>query len=460
MERADDNDIGYSNLFPSVPFLCAVSITCCMLILPGFVKTRVFILAFYVLWLVLGYLLILINMCIWRNNTRNIRVYSDIVARIWDVYPSALYVCIFCFNKFVWNMTRPEPSRKIYDEHTGTNRFDAFICIGFPLLWSPISLICSSGRYTIVEDLGPWPTSSISLASFFVDIVPIGLATMASAVFSVLTASNILRSQEGKRYGTHIRSSANYRELESTMVMKYLILSFIGVTETIFGFLWSLGRWLHEDQPWYKTLALDIRQVPLIYTTTRHDLLWHLDTSTIKGFLISLPLAGIQLFLLFGLGFEARQTYRSWLWTFVKFLKLPTIYGWTRRQAKRFTKLRVTENQNPENFTPFQPGDITLEPRTSILPPNNNSHAAPRKGIPVSLPAPIPKSFKRSQLRDNQRLPATSSERWRTFRKEMITPDPMLPGIYEESPPLSTQNGWRVMRKEPLPLSVIPMARK
>ncbi|KAG8878456.1 hypothetical protein FRC20_008379 [Serendipita sp. 405] len=377
MERTDDNDIGYSNLFPSVPFLCAVSITCCMLILPGFVKTRVFILTFYVLWLVLGYLLILVNMCIWRNNTRNIRVYSDIVARIWDVYPSALYI-----------------------------------------------------------------------------------STMASAVFSVLTASNILRSQEGNRYGTHIRSSANYRELESTMVMKYLILSFIGVTETIFGFMWSLGRWLHEDQPWYKTLALDIRQVPLVYTTTRHDLLWHLDTSTIKGFLISLPLAGIQLFLLFGLGFEARQTYRSWLWTFIKFLKLPTIYGWTRRQAKRFTKLRVTENQNPENFTPFQPGDITLEPRTSILPPNNNSHAIPRKGIPVSLPAPIPKSFKRSQLRDNQHLPATSSKRWRTFRKEMITPDPMLPGIYEESPPLSTQNGWRVMRKEPLPLSVIPMARK
>ncbi|KAG8848578.1 a-factor receptor [Serendipita sp. 411] len=434
MEELDDNPSGFSDLFPFVPLLCVASIICCTLILPSFVKTRVFILNFYVLWLIFGCALIAVNMCIWRNNIRDIPIYCDFVARVLDIYPITLYLSISCFNKFVWNMTKPEPSRKIYDTHTHNNRLDAFICMGFSLLWLPICIIGSPGRYAINEDIGPWPVGRMTVVSFLVHIIPLGSATMASVVFSILTALNISRSRTGKRYGPLIRSSPKYRDLERSRLLKYLMVSVIGVVENILGFIWSLQLWFHhfeEEIPWYATFTSSMQQMPLVYKARRHDLTRQ-SALVMKGFLIALPLVGIQLFLLFGLGSEARQMYRSRLWTLAEFLKAPVIYKWLKKQGKIFMRPRVTNS--PEIFTPFEPNDIALEPCTAIL--SRNDYRAPsRKAILVSEPPLILTSSKRSQLRNTQPLPINSSERWRTFHKNQIPSYPVATGTYRKPPP-------------------------
>ncbi|KAG8770226.1 hypothetical protein FRC15_004185 [Serendipita sp. 397] len=132
-------------IFPAVPVLCIISIICCLLLVPGFMKTRVFALTFYVWWLILGSTLILVNTCIWRGNTRNIPIYADIVAHIWGIYCLTLYAAMLCVNKLIWTISRPAPSVKVYDSRLRMNRIDILVCVGLPLLLSPMPLRVSEG---------------------------------------------------------------------------------------------------------------------------------------------------------------------------------------------------------------------------------------------------------------------------------------------------------------------------
>ncbi|KAG8848576.1 hypothetical protein FRB91_010699 [Serendipita sp. 411] len=464
MEEMDTTEaVGISNLFLLVPLLCVVSIACCMLILPGFVKTRVFVLIFYVSWLILGCALIAVNMCIWRNNTRSIPIYGDIVSRIWAVYHITLYLTVSCFNKFVWNITKPAPSLRVYDARTEYNRIDAFICIGLSVLWSPIILISNPGRYTVLEDLGPWILGFRSLIGFFANVVPMGMATLASVVFSILTSLNLSRSRQWK-HGSAILGPTEphqrlYRDLGTSLVWRYWILSVIGVVETIFGFLWSLYPWLRgldirvETQHWYTIFELknNIRQLPLVYSSKRREITESGTQTALEVYLITLPLIGIQLFLLFGLGSEARQRYRSWLSTLCELLAFPKAYRWLERHVRRVQWRRGwAAGPNPENFTPFRPDDIAMEPYIATMPPRNEGHPSIRKVTdPRPIPVAAPRSSKRSQLRNSEALPSGPSERWRTFHK-----------IRVETPPTSLDNGGRIMRKEPLPPSLVPMTRR
>ncbi|KAG9054473.1 hypothetical protein FS842_005012 [Serendipita sp. 407] len=183
--------VGFSDLFPILPLFSVLSFVCCMLVLPGFIKTRVLALTTYTLWLALGNLIICINTCVWRNNTRNIPIYSDFVAHLWANYTNIIYLNIFCFHKFVWNITKPHSSRKFYDNRIKYNRLDVFMTTILPILWMPVVLVTLNGRYIIIEDLGPLYIVSKSLETILIRCVPTLLITIASVWVVVLTMINI-----------------------------------------------------------------------------------------------------------------------------------------------------------------------------------------------------------------------------------------------------------------------------
>ncbi|KAG8821236.1 hypothetical protein FRC19_008095 [Serendipita sp. 401] len=315
------------------------------------------------------------------------------------------------------------------------------------------------GRYQILEDLGPWFLGVPSLISFITSVIPMGIATLASIVFSTLTSLNLSRSRHWKCDTANLEPHQRiYRDLGTSLVWKYWLLSSIGVIETTLGFLWSLHPWFEgpfragESRPWYTIFepGNNILQLPLVYYTNR-GALREAGKRNLEVFLITLPLIGIQLFLLFGLGSGARQKYYSWLWALYESLAVPKVYRWLGRQVRRVQWRRGwAAGPSPENFTPFRPDDIAMEPYIIAMPSRDEGHSSSHKLTPPRpIPISAPRSSKRSQMDHNEALPAGPSERWRSFHKDRI-----------ELPPPSLPNEGRAMRKQPLPPSLVPMARQ
>ncbi|KAG9048420.1 hypothetical protein FS842_000416 [Serendipita sp. 407] len=409
---------GLSDLFPVAPILCLLSFICCMLLLPGFIKTRVFALIFPVVWIGLGDALIGVNMCIWRNNTRGAPIYADITAKIIHVYPLTLYLSFFCFTKFTWNITRPASSLKFIDQLKRYNKIDAFLCIGISLLWLPFLTLTSAGRYTIAEDIGPLPVDEPTLGLFL----------------SLLTFVNIWRArQSGSQVGlTEIGTLGQplYRPLSTLRAWRYSGLSLLNMTGMTFGSLWSLlPLIIHRNEivddkgrPWYTSFDIrnNLKQLPLISITHREDMYgW----GNLVGFIISVPVNGILFFLMFGLSSDTIGIYHIWLDPLSQRMsdtirKFISIIPWPLRRTSDL-----------ENFTPFRPDDIALEP----LPPpvHSTKRPYPRLDEAVPLPAAFPPSspvlpHHHARLITSQLSPISPLERARTFRKEP-TPIRLLP---------------------------------
>ncbi|KAG8769748.1 hypothetical protein FRC15_004387 [Serendipita sp. 397] len=152
-----------SVIFPTVPILSATSIILCLLILPRFWKTRIFAVVYHICWLIAGNALLLINTSIWRGNVRSIPIYCDIAAIFWSGYSRTLYMCILCVNKFIWTISKPAPSVRVYDGRKRTNVIDAFICVVLPLLFYPFGklLFANGGPLATLIIYGPQSISSL-----------------------------------------------------------------------------------------------------------------------------------------------------------------------------------------------------------------------------------------------------------------------------------------------------------
>ncbi|KAG8789263.1 hypothetical protein FRC19_002247 [Serendipita sp. 401] len=312
-----------------------------------------------------------------------------------------------------------------------------------------------------MEDVGPWPLAGMSLLGFFANVLPTCIATLASIVFSVLTAFNLSRSQQWKLHplqGSTEQHRRPYRDLGASLVWKYWVISIVGVIETTFGFVWSSHVWLQEPHAhgetrrWYTIFEpkRNTQQLPLVFQTSRSQL-WEPGRKSLEAFLI-----GIQLFLLFGLGSEARQRYLSSLLT-VSELSIP--YQWLGRQARRVQMIRVwATGPSPENFTPFKPDDIVLEPYVATIPSRNKSRSSSHTlTLPRPMLASVPTSSKRSQLRDYQPLPVV---KWRTFQKDRTIPGLVPTGANDDTPSFSLQTGRRPVRNKPLLSSLTPTERR
>ncbi|KAG8756221.1 a-factor receptor [Serendipita sp. 396] len=425
--------LGLSPLFPAVPILCFLSFLCCMLLLPGIVKTRIFALIFYVAWLCLGNLLIGVNMCIWRKRTFNAPIYADIVARILHVYPITLYLSTFCFGKFTWNITRPSSSLKVIDKRRRYNYIDAFLCVGIPLLWSPLLLTATRGRYRIVEDVGPVPNNEPSLQSFFIEIVPLGFIAAASVYHSFLTASNIWHARRSDSTldvtGLGASERAPYRKLSNLQALRYFALVTIHLVGMPFGFLWALMPLIiyrhelldGEGRPWYLVFSIrdNMRQLPLVYTFHREQMgFWN----PFAGFLFAIPISGILFFLLFGLGSDILGIYGVWL------NSLRSRISGTVSSIQKFSGNILWPTREPsspnvlEHITPFQPDDIALASYPSPVRKTAKGHLAQSELVPpptaIQLLSPTSPPHGHSTV--DQVSLVSPSESSRTFRKEPI----------------------------------------
>ncbi|KAG8861641.1 a-factor receptor [Serendipita sp. 411] len=377
---------GYSHLFPAVPILAVISTTCCLLILRSFIKTHVFAIFWYLYWIALGNVLLLINTCIWRGNVRNIPVYSDIVSRIWQIYALEIYLSILCLNKFIWTISRPAPSVKVYDTRRRINRIDAAIVFGIPLVMSPLFFFISGGRYLIIEDFGPWPFVTTSIETFLVMMVPTFVAGVISITFSCLSCYNFWRA---RRLHLMLDETSNFQQsriLSRSQAYKYTCVSIYSVISVLFGLVWILLPWFEDiphgyrNLPWYSIMSLqhNLHGYKEVYFRSRNrvDQLSAPVRRNLVGFAFTLPLAGFQIFLCFGLGHESRKIYVDWLKCFMRYLQGSRLYGLIKRLVTKVVRWRRSQ-ADPNNFTPFLVHDILLEDLWSPIKGNGLSKADP-----------------------------------------------------------------------------------
>ncbi|KAG8860274.1 a-factor receptor [Serendipita sp. 411] len=430
---------GLSALFPAVPLLCFLSFTFCILLLPGFIKTRVFALIFYVVWSSLGNILIGVNMCIWRNSTRDAPIYADIAARIIDAYSMTLYTSICCFAKFTWNMTRPASSLKFIDQRKQNNHFDASICIGLTFLWCPLFIIVNKGRYLILEDIGPLPIIQPSIVSFFVQTTPLIVTTVVSVSFSFLTGINIWRARQSGSHtsptGLGIPGQPLYRPLSTLLALRYSALAFTNILGMTFGCLWAIIPFMinrnamvdDDGRPWYTNFDIrnNLKQLPLTYTLRREEVG---DWLNMVGFLIAVPCNGILFFVMFGLSSDTLAIYRVWLDP-LRLQMSNTIQKFTPRTL--WSSRGSSSSTYLENITPFRLDDILLDSLPPPVQPTRKVDPAP--DVPVPLPVAI------------------------------SPPSPISPyhprPITDRVSPISPLERARTISKEPMPLRLLPVNR-
>ncbi|KAG8858993.1 hypothetical protein FRB91_008959, partial [Serendipita sp. 411] len=303
-------------------------------------------------------------MFIWRGNTRNIPIYSDIVARFWSIFTIAIHMSILCLTKFIWIISRPAPTIKLYDGWRRMNLIDGFLCIGVPLLMLPIDHFRSLGRYLIIEDLGPRIYIVLSVDSFLIDLVPTSLASVLSVGYSCMSCYNFWRSTPGyPGPDSHVELQHQHRILSTSQRLKYSSLLYIRIGLNPQGY-----------DPWYTVnsfMHINERDRGVI-TWTREFLETEQQpfAQNIAGFACALPLIGIFLFLWFGLGSEVRKSYMEWIealgaviitvgTTLSGLVKgLTTKVGLWKRQWQRQTGM------GPDDITPFRTDEITLEDLT------------------------------------------------------------------------------------------------
>ncbi|KAG9050691.1 hypothetical protein FS842_011316 [Serendipita sp. 407] len=182
-----------------------------------------------------------------------------------------------------------------------------------------------------------------------------------------------------------------------------------------------------NGRPWYKNLGIqnNLKQLPLTYTVRREEAgVWR----NLTGFLIAVPMNGILFFVLFGLSSDTIAIYRVWLDP-LRLQMSNTIQKLTPRTL--WSSRGTSSSTYLENITPFRLDDIVLDP----LPPpvQHTRKVDPALGVPVPLPVAVSLS--------SSILP----HRHRTIANRLS--------------PISPSQTARTVRKEPMPLRLLPVNR-
>ncbi|KAG8814955.1 hypothetical protein FRC17_000913 [Serendipita sp. 399] len=288
----------------------------------------------------------------------------------------------------------------------------------------------------IVEDIGPLPIDRPSLELFFSGVLPLGVMTIISGTYSVLTCINLWRARHCSTGSLTPPSTSlvslpiyspeypPYRLLSTAQSIKYAVLAAVNIIGLLFGFLWAAVPWLNVEEmtveyggPRWNTL-FDIRdnmkQLHLVFAVPRREIEGWLNFT---GFLYSIPAHGLLFFLLFGLHSGAFGIYCLWFQSLRQrssdvtspFRRYGTKIPWKVENSLARTGM--------DNIVQFQLDTIALE---SFPPPvQMRTKATTSKGYPLDHSAsahlPSPTSSRRATV--HRSSPTSPLERSRTFGK-------------------------------------------
>ncbi|PVF97345.1 hypothetical protein CPB86DRAFT_454618 [Serendipita vermifera] len=149
---------------------------------------------------------------------------------------------------------------------------------------------------------------------FFINVVPLILAAIASIIFNVLTLVNVVIRRRK-------RLDADATERPNPPIIKHLLHTSSSTVLMIFGNVWGIQPYVkdyflnmhdRENYPVFVPFSEVMKTKPQKSFYTRFILDVIPDTIRLNsGFILSLPLIEMYFFAFFGFGKEARKTYRD-----------------------------------------------------------------------------------------------------------------------------------------------------
>ncbi|KAG8753105.1 hypothetical protein FRC14_006423 [Serendipita sp. 396] len=251
---------------------------------------------------------------------------------------------------------------------------------------SPLYFFISGGRYLIIEDFGPWAIVTTSIETFLVIMVPTFVAGVISITFSCLSCYNFWRARRSHLILDETSNFQQSRILSRSQAYKYTWVSISSVISVLFGLVWISLAWFEDARhgyrnlPWYSISSLqhNLHGYKEVYFQSRGvvDQLSAPVRRNLVGFAFTLPVAGFQIFLCFGLGVESRKIYVDWFKCFMRYLQGSRLYGLIKRLVTKVVQSRRSQ-VDPNNFTPFFAHDILLEDLRSPIKGNGLSKSDP-----------------------------------------------------------------------------------
>ncbi|KAB5588131.1 Pheromone B alpha 3 receptor [Ceratobasidium theobromae] len=296
-------------IFPVFPILSGLAIILVLLPLPWHWRARNTGTLLYIGWTVVGNLVFMTNTIVWRKNFEDhAPVWCDISSKLIIGMSVGLTAASLCINRKLYNIATIKSVHATAASRRREVIVDLLLGIALPIIVMALHYVVQGRRYSILEDIGCWPTTYNTLLAIpLIMLWPI-LISVCSLLYCSLSIRAFLQTrQQFNQVLNNSRTGIN--------MSRYFRLMALSSTEMVFSLPFALYLLINNLQnkqyPWIswndthymfsqpvKFPAIVLKTFPTSYRVLLVNL-W------------VLPGGGFIFFIYFGLGGEAASAYKE-----------------------------------------------------------------------------------------------------------------------------------------------------
>ncbi|QRV97742.1 STE3-type pheromone receptor [Ceratobasidium sp. AG-Ba] len=175
---------------------CAIGALLCLLPLPWHWQARNVSTLIYLGWVSSACLLAFTNSILWAGNVDDkAPVWCDITSRYTVCHNAGITAAGLCIQRHLYRVATIKEVTSVSYSRKRELAINLVLGVGVPALMIPLYSVVQSSRYTIIEDIGCWPsTYPTLLVEFMVHIWPV-LISCASFIYAGLTIRAFLKTR-------------------------------------------------------------------------------------------------------------------------------------------------------------------------------------------------------------------------------------------------------------------------
>ncbi|KAI9571964.1 putative fungal pheromone GPCR, STE3-type [Boletus coccyginus] len=296
----------------------------------------------YIVWVSVACLLEFINSVIWRNNTLNLApVWCDISSKILLGAGVGIPAAGLCISRRLYVISSIKTAVKTRQDRCRAAVLDSCTAFGIPMLIMALHYVVQGHRFDILEDVGCYPSIYNTLLAYFLVFMWPSLLGCISFVFSAFTLHAF--------YKRRLEFSQLLSTYSSLSMTRYIRLMMLALSEMLFTVPISIYSIYIANkgvqiQPWISWADTHynfsyVGQIPAVVWMS--DPNYRLSVELTRWLF---PASGFVFFFLFGLGSEARKSYRA------AFLHVAKLIGYKRAsEMPAYMPQKWKSNLNKKN---------------------------------------------------------------------------------------------------------------
>ncbi|KIM57935.1 hypothetical protein SCLCIDRAFT_129409 [Scleroderma citrinum Foug A] len=286
----------------------------------------------YMIWTGFGCLILFINSIVWKDNVTNwAPVWCDIASRYLIGGSVGIPASSLCITRRLYYITKLQSLSQESKEKWREICTDISIGIGFPCVVMILQYVVQGHRFNIVEEVGCWPATVNTVASYFLVFMWPAVIGMITMVYSVLTfrqASIHRRKLKAMLQSSPDITTGHYCRLMAACTVEIAFTTPLGVYSIVINATYQMVPYIsweniHEDFSY-------VDQIPTVVLQSSPSTVLALESSR-----WSYVLCAFVLFVFFGWGRDAREAYGRTFQTLFRHVGLRSIRSASRNITAR-----------------------------------------------------------------------------------------------------------------------------